>query len=110
MYKQRSHKKLASGFIVASVMIGAALFTDLGPTTQAPSDTKCQQASSLTDEAQLAQQCTLQTGTNELSWSSWFSGNSRSTQFHFMDLFELLFGDSNHSQSDYGSNKKVSIG
>ncbi len=24
------------------------------------------------------------------SWSSWFSGNSRSTQFHFIDLLELL--------------------
>lgn len=24
------------------------------------------------------------------SWMSWFQGNSRSTQFHFIDLLELL--------------------
>jgi len=25
-----------------------------------------------------------------ISWSSWFSGNSRSSQFHYLDLLELL--------------------
>lgn len=28
--------------------------------------------------------------TPQPSWSSWFSGHSRSTQFHFIDLLELL--------------------
>ncbi|KFZ36218.1 hypothetical protein HR45_17680 [Shewanella mangrovi] len=28
----------------------------------------------------------------ELSWRSWFSGKSRSGQFHFIDLMELLNG------------------
>ncbi|WP_341502230.1 hypothetical protein [Gallaecimonas sp. GXIMD4217] len=26
----------------------------------------------------------------EVSWGQWFSGNSRSTQMHFLDLLELL--------------------
>ncbi len=28
--------------------------------------------------------------TPQQSWMSWFQGNSRSTQFHFIDLLELL--------------------
>ncbi len=31
---------------------------------------------------------------DEVSWLSWFSGKSRSAQFHFLDLFELLFDSS----------------
>lgn len=27
---------------------------------------------------------------NQQSWFSWFQGKSRSTQFHFVDLLELL--------------------
>lgn len=30
------------------------------------------------------------TATSQQSWSAWFSGNSRSTQFHFVDFLELL--------------------
>ncbi|MFQ6371950.1 hypothetical protein [Shewanella sp. YIC-542] len=29
---------------------------------------------------------------DDLSWGSWFSGKSRSGQFHFIDLLELLHG------------------
>ncbi|MBO1270970.1 hypothetical protein J3L11_04810 [Shewanella sp. 4t3-1-2LB] len=29
---------------------------------------------------------------DDLSWSSWLSGKSRSGQFHFIDLLELLHG------------------
>jgi len=36
-----------------------------------------------------------------VTWGSWFSGKSRSTQFHFLDLFELLFGSSESSKRDY---------
>lgn len=37
----------------------------------------------------------------EVTWSSWFSGKSRSTQFHFLDLFELLFGSAESKKRDY---------
>lgn len=36
-----------------------------------------------------------------VTWGSWFSGKSRSTQFHFLDLFELLFGGSESKQREY---------
>lgn len=29
---------------------------------------------------------------DDLSWKSWLTGNNSSTQFHFVDLLELLYG------------------
>ncbi|WP_407695623.1 hypothetical protein [Shewanella psychropiezotolerans] len=34
--------------------------------------------------------------TEDLSWTTWFAGKSRSNQLHFVDLLELLYG---HSES-----------
>ncbi|MBE7214385.1 hypothetical protein MK852_04795 [Shewanella benthica] len=34
--------------------------------------------------------------TEDLSWTTWFAGKSRSNQLHFVDLLELLYG---HSKS-----------
>ncbi|MCO4321137.1 hypothetical protein [Aliidiomarina quisquiliarum] len=28
-----------------------------------------------------------------VTWRAWLQGSSRSTQFHFLDLVELMFGD-----------------
>ncbi len=37
-------------------------------------------------------------GVEQVSWLSWFAGQSSSYQFHFIDLLELLHrGDSPHS-------------
>lgn len=30
---------------------------------------------------------------SRITWRTWLQGKSRSTQFHFLDLVELLFGD-----------------
>lgn len=38
---------------------------------------------------------------NDVSWRSWFSGDSRSKQFHYLDLLELLLRDGD--DSDDGS-------
>ncbi|QFU24772.1 hypothetical protein FM038_023320 [Shewanella eurypsychrophilus] len=32
--------------------------------------------------------------TEDLSWTNWFAGKSRSNQLHFVDLLELLYGHS----------------
>jgi hypothetical protein len=29
---------------------------------------------------------------NDVSWGNWITGNSRSSQFHFIDLLELIHG------------------
>lgn len=46
-------------------------------------NTSCQ---TITDVS-TASQCV---SANQQSWFSWFQGKSRSTQFHFVDLLELL--------------------
>ncbi|MEI6858469.1 MAG: hypothetical protein V5788_01540 [Shewanella sp.] len=35
-----------------------------------------------------------------LSWSTWFAGKSRSNQLHFVDLLELLYGHSERPLDD----------
>ena len=37
-----------------------------------------------------ANRCAEQT--NHVSWGNWVTGNSRSSQFHFIDLLELIHG------------------
>ncbi|MDN7125003.1 hypothetical protein [Pseudidiomarina terrestris] len=106
---QRQRKRVASGFVVASLMLGAVLFTDVGQSTLTASEKDCQKLLQNSEQPEVMQQCANRIMQNELSWSSWFSGHSRSTQFHFLDLFELLFSDSRQDQSDYSSNKKVSL-
>ncbi|SEH83671.1 hypothetical protein SAMN05660691_01680 [Rheinheimera pacifica] len=39
---------------------------------------------------QLAQSAIPCTEVDQQNWLSWFTGKSRSTQFHFVDLLELL--------------------
>ncbi|MCS4305955.1 hypothetical protein M2404_000268 [Rheinheimera pacifica] len=39
---------------------------------------------------QLAQSAMPCTEVDQQNWLSWFTGKSRSTQFHFVDLLELL--------------------
>lgn len=46
-------------------------------------------------------QTLCQTPEQSVTWTSWFSGKSRSTQFHFLDLFELLFGSAESKKRDY---------
>ena len=38
--------------------------------------------------------------TEDLSWSTWFTGKSRSNQLHFVDLLELLYGHSDSPLDD----------
>lgn len=110
MQKQRNYKQLASGFAVVCVMLTAALLTSGGSSKLTASQAECQKLLANSEQPQNSQQCAAQVSQNELSWVSWLSGRSRSTQFHFLDLFELLFEESNRSQNEYGSNKKVSLG
>lgn len=36
----------------------------------------------------------------DLSWTNWFAGKSRSNQLHFVDLLELLYGHSENPLDD----------
>ena len=37
---------------------------------------------------------------NDVSWRNWITGNSRSSQFHFIDLLELLHGHKDKPLND----------
>lgn len=37
---------------------------------------------------------------DDLSWKSWLTGNNSSTQFHFVDLLELLYGHNEQPLED----------
>lgn len=50
--------------------------------------------------AEAATCATTDTDIRQITWSNWLSGKSRSAQFHFLDLFELLFGSSD-KKHDY---------
>ncbi|RUO76577.1 hypothetical protein CWI84_11290 [Idiomarina tyrosinivorans] len=57
---------------------------------------RCEDVLKTTETTTASQQCTAPA--EKISWQSWLTGESRSTQFHFFDLVELLFGD---QQSSY---------
>ncbi|ABI70243.1 conserved hypothetical protein [Shewanella frigidimarina NCIMB 400] len=37
---------------------------------------------------------------NDVSWGNWITGNSRSSQFHFIDLLELIHGHKDKPLND----------
>ncbi|WP_394205579.1 hypothetical protein [Shewanella waksmanii] len=41
---------------------------------------------------------------NDVSWKNWFTGKSRSGQFHFVDLLELLHGHQDSPIDDVPAN------
>lgn len=68
-----------AAFISAAFIVGAV-------TLVLPSITSNPQCQSLSTPSAI-EECYK---TTERSWISWFQGKSRSTQFHFVDLLELL--------------------
>tara|TARA_R110002126_G_scaffold56536_5_gene150970 strand:- start:1002 stop:1379 length:378 start_codon:yes stop_codon:yes gene_type:complete len=40
---------------------------------------------------------------NDVSWGNWVTGNSRSSQFHFIDLLELIHGHKDKPLNDMPS-------
>ncbi len=107
--KAKQHKKAFSGFVVAGFFVSMAMFGTDSTGTITASEEVCKKLLNNSEQPAAVQQCIESNTTSTLSWSSWFRGGSRSTQFHFLDLFELLFGDSEQQAHQYGSNKKVSL-
>ncbi|WP_372873101.1 hypothetical protein [Shewanella sp.] len=46
------------------------------------------------------------TQSQDLSWKSWLSGSSRTTQFHFLDLLELLHGHNSKPTDSPAANQR----
>lgn len=107
--KAKQHKKAVSGFLVAGLFVSMAMFSNDGTGSIAASEEACKKLLNNSEQPAAVQQCVNADAGKDLSWSSWFRGGSRSTQFHFLDLFELLFGGNEQQSSQYGSSKKVSL-
>ncbi|KFZ30548.1 hypothetical protein IDSA_08390 [Pseudidiomarina salinarum] len=87
-----------------AVICGIVLLSAMSnPASQVEAANLAQQCDKLMRYAEAEQaKLVCSAASEEVTWSSWFTG-SRSTQFHYLDLFELLFGDT--AQRDYSSNK-----
>ena len=46
---------------------------------------------------------------NKITWTNWVKGESRSAQFHFIDLFELLFSSSDTTNSNERFNQQSAL-
>lgn len=94
-------KKLsfASVLLIVSIALVSAVSAAAWQSNSVASVEECQAL--LNNSENIAVQDSCQTPDKNVTWASWFSGKSRSTQFHFLDLFELLFGSSESKKRDY---------
>ncbi len=100
----------AAGVILTA---SAALALSQGPafvSKQAANSTqRCEVLLDASELKQSSDQC--QAPSAQVTWTNWFKGESRSTQFHFFDLIELLFSSSDErtSQQSSGYNGQTSL-
>ncbi|WP_199610543.1 hypothetical protein [Flocculibacter collagenilyticus] len=85
------HKK---GILLTSLLTAPLLFllSVNAKVEVAVHDCNCQAKTSFDASLPISDphnQCAIPKASNE-SWLSWLSGKSRSTQFHFLDLLELI--------------------
>lgn len=99
---------MRSKIVIFTVLTAGALFGAV----QSPAwnttnlSQPCEQLVQATEIPQATDICTA--NDQAVTWGEWFSGESRSTQFHFLDFFELVFGDDNKREykgGDYAGPK-----
>jgi hypothetical protein len=49
------------------------------------------------------------TENTDVSWKNWLTGKSRSNQFHFLDLLELLHGHKSNTSDDIPANSDTPL-
>ncbi|MGM0526347.1 MAG: hypothetical protein ACQEQ8_09170 [Pseudomonadota bacterium] len=84
--------------MVAGLSLSAyLLMSPASPVTSASNSTQqCEQLLSSSENQRAISQC--EAPANAVTWTNWVKGESRSAQFHFFDLFELLFGSADKKQ------------
>ena len=60
---------------------------------------KCQQLMTESEQNSNSTQCQL--AAEQVTWFNWLTGDSRSVQFHFFDLVELISSSSDNSKKRY---------
>lgn len=78
------------GVILGSIL----LVTMLSPVWQTQTVNVTQQCENILRHAETNAAATCDAPSPQVTWGTWAIGESRSTQFHFLDLVELLFSAS----------------
>ncbi|EKE84513.1 hypothetical protein [Idiomarina xiamenensis] len=85
---------------IATLLLGSlaliAMLMPAPPQFAANLTQQCEQVLAKSELGGIEQRCAADQ--QQVSWSQWATGESRSTQFHFIDLFELVFGSSSQQQ------------
>lgn len=82
--------------------------TPASPTTSVSNSIQqCEQLLTNAETGDIRKQCAA--AANEVTWSNWVKGESRSAQFHFIDLFELLFSSKDSTQQNQRFNQQSSL-
>ncbi|TAA46878.1 hypothetical protein [Corallincola spongiicola] len=79
----------------ATVVLSSIVAFHQWPTSASLGDACSCEAESITFDASLpvshpANRCSLQNKASNESWWAWLAGDSRSAEYHFIDLLELL--------------------
>ncbi|TDP37565.1 hypothetical protein DEU29_10627 [Idiomarina aquatica] len=94
--------------IIGLAAVGYLFATPASPITSVSNSTQqCEQLLSNAETGDIKKQCVA--AANEVTWTNWVKGESRSAQFHFIDLFELLFSSKDASQQKQRFNQQSSL-
>lgn len=84
---------IALGVFALGSMLVPAWQSDSANVTQ-----QCDRVMTNIEADQAAQLCNAPS--EKVTWKTWFAGESRSSQFHFFDLLELLYQSSSSQTKD----------
>lgn len=96
---------MASRIVIILTIIGgvflALMLSPAWQTSTANITQQCDQVLANVEGQESRQLC--EAPSKQVSWHTWATGQSRSTQFHFLDLVELVFGE----RMQQGSNEST---
>ncbi|MFY8273701.1 hypothetical protein AAEU32_06210 [Pseudoalteromonas sp. SSDWG2] len=93
---------LLAGTTACALLFGAYSLQS-SPDSIANASTQCQCSYAKSNNSpEYAKKCATQQ--EEQSWFAWFTGDSRSAQFHYLDLLELLSRDDSKNARHFSSN------
>jgi len=99
---------VASRIILLTVVMGgvflALMLSPAWQTTTANITQQCDKVLANVEAQNSRQIC--EAPAKEVSWHTWATGQSRSTQFHFLDLVELVFGDRMQNSANESNQSK----
>lgn len=94
--------------VTSLVVTSYLLWAPASPVTSVSNSTQqCEQLLANAESGNIAKQC--EAPANSVTWENWVKGESRSAQFHFIDLFELLFSSSDSKPSNQRFNQHSSL-